>query len=143
MAWGRREGSPVTNDILEAFPVPRADLPEVLQRSHQICRALALIAMERNDEAEQLIRDNLEVQGGWQHPLTGVGLLTLSDLAYRKGDAKSRLLARRRLKHCLRSTESIRMDGRRFRMDGIDGCLGQSPRFVIGLGSNGGLASNA
>lgn len=75
-----------SRDILEAFPALNADLPEVLLRCHNICRGMALIAMGDEKAATQIIQSNLEVHGGWDHPLTGVGLLALADLANRVDD---------------------------------------------------------
>jgi tetratricopeptide (TPR) repeat protein len=83
---------PVSLSILEAFPPTPADLPEVLQQAHQVCRALAMMSLERFDEAEAVLRRNLEIAGQWEHPLTGVALMALSDLAYRKDDMKSAYL---------------------------------------------------
>jgi CHAT domain len=70
-----------SREILEAFPTLRAEYPEVLRRCHSICQAMAMIATGDSKEASKLIQSNLEVQGGWDHPLTGVGLLALADLA--------------------------------------------------------------
>lgn len=72
---------PSSREVLEAFPPTRAEFSEVLQRCHNICHALAMIAIGDTKAATKLIQSNLEVQGGWDHPLTGVGLLALADLA--------------------------------------------------------------
>ncbi len=75
-----------SREILDAFPAQRADFPEVLHRCHNICHAMAMIAMGDTKAAAQLIQSNLEVQGGWDHPLTGVGMLALADLAIQADD---------------------------------------------------------
>jgi hypothetical protein len=75
-----------SREILEAFPGVRAEYPEVLQRCHNICLAMAMIGSGDAKGASKLIQSNLEVQGGWDHPLTGVGLLVLADLAIQEDD---------------------------------------------------------
>ncbi|MDZ4850231.1 MAG: CHAT domain-containing protein [Pirellulaceae bacterium] len=75
-----------SRDILNAYPNLRADFPEVLQRCHNICRGLALVATGDLKSAKQLFQSNLELQGGWDHPLTGVALLALADLAIFEDD---------------------------------------------------------
>jgi hypothetical protein len=75
-----------TREAIDAFPELRADVPEVFQRSHSICRGLALMGKGELEEAKKILKDSLEVQGGWDHPLTAVGLLGLADIALHQND---------------------------------------------------------
>ncbi len=82
---------PVSKEILEIYLPPRVEYPEVLRRCHNICHALALIGMGDTKSATQLLQSNLEVSGGWDHPLTGVALLALADLAIQSDDRQASL----------------------------------------------------
>ena len=82
---------PMSNEILETYLPPRVEHPEVLRRCHNICHALALIGVGDTKSATQLLQGNLEVSGGWDHPLTGVALLALADLAIQSDDRQASL----------------------------------------------------
>lgn len=77
---------PETRDAIDAFSGLRADVPEVLQRSHAVCLGLALIGKADLAEAKKVLKASLEVQGGWDHPLTSVGLIGLAEIALRENE---------------------------------------------------------
>jgi CHAT domain len=78
---------PETRDAIDAFFELRADVPEVLQRSQSVCHGLALIGKADLAEAKKVLKVSLEVQGGWDHPLTSVGLIGLAEIALRENES--------------------------------------------------------
>jgi CHAT domain len=80
---------PETREAADAFPELRADVSEPILRSHHICRGLALIGKGELEEAKKLLKESLEVQGGWDHPLTAVGLLGLGEIAFRQNETSA------------------------------------------------------
>ena len=73
--------SPMHVPLLEGFRAPLNALSEPLVCSMNICRALAEMCNGDKVESIRLLKQNLSLANGLDHPLTAVALLTLTDLA--------------------------------------------------------------
>ena len=73
--------SPLSTPLADAFRIPVDGQHDVIRCSINICSALAEIGLGNRNEATQLLKNNLSVSSGMDHPLTAIALLTLADLA--------------------------------------------------------------
>jgi hypothetical protein len=73
--------SPLTRPVLEMFRVNTQGQPEPIVCAVSICRALAEMGAGERVESARILKQNLSLASGVDHPLTAVALLALADLA--------------------------------------------------------------
>ena len=73
--------SPLNRDLLECFRVALNGQSEPIVCAMNICRALAEMGNGERAEPTRLLKQNLSLASGLDHPLTAVALLALADIA--------------------------------------------------------------
>ena len=73
---------PLSSQLLTMYQAPMpALMPDILRRAHNICTAISLRAMNDNNRASIMLLQNVQLDNGSNHPLTGVALLELASIA--------------------------------------------------------------
>jgi len=78
--------NPLTRPLLDAFSVNVTGHSEAIQSAMNICRALAALGAGERVASTQLLKQNLSLANGLDHPLSAIALLTLADLAIDSND---------------------------------------------------------
>lgn len=73
--------NPLTRPLVEAYRVDTKGQSDAIICGINICRALAEISNGERVAAIQLLKQNLSLANGMDHPLTAIALLTLADLS--------------------------------------------------------------
>ena len=73
--------NPITKSIAESFRQKVDGQSEPIACAMNICRALAELGVQNQPEAVRLLKQNLSLSSGLDHPLTPIALLALADLS--------------------------------------------------------------
>ena len=77
---------PLSHRVEEAYTLQPPNVPELLLRCQNVCRAISLRALGDDRRCESLLLENLTLDDGFDHPLTASALLELASLAADRGD---------------------------------------------------------
>ena len=73
--------NPITKNLAESFRQKVDGLSEPIACAMNICRGLAELGVQKQPEAVRLLKQNLSLSSGLDHPLTPIALLALADLS--------------------------------------------------------------
>lgn len=81
------EHYPLTVQLESMYAELRSDMPEILQRCHNVCHAIAMRGLRNSDvQVRNILEQNLTLDSGIDHPLTSIALLELADIAASLGN---------------------------------------------------------
>ncbi len=76
--------SPITERYRQSLALNFGAIPPSLQHALNVCQVVAALDSDKWPRQIKTLEDNLTVQGGLDHPLTPIALLTLADLSMRQ-----------------------------------------------------------
>lgn len=79
---------PLTGPLAQLFAAVPAQSSEPLAAGMNVCHALALLSQNDIKTAAELLKRNVALKNGFEHPLSAIALLALSDIAIVQGDIK-------------------------------------------------------
>jgi hypothetical protein len=78
--------NPLTAPLADAFRINLNGQHDAIVCGFNVCRAMAELGVGNHAEAAKLLKQNLSLASGMDHPLTAVALLALADLAIEAND---------------------------------------------------------
>lgn len=80
---------PLTGPLAQLFGTAPAQSSDSLASAMNVCHALALLSQNDLKTAKELLTQNVVLKNGFEHPLSAIALLSLSDIAIAEGDIKT------------------------------------------------------